>query len=145
MGVLPQSTPPWISVSPSSLVWCLGASAGIQTGERPFSKPERASFKGAFQIISGIQLLLCLTSCKWITAVRINISSGRKTNYKRLHIVFLLTWGEKTNRRRREMMLVGRVLARQASECLTNKCLSSQWIRLLARAHVWANEVWSGG
>lgn len=122
----------------------LGPQQEFRLGKGPLANLKE-SFKGAFQIISGIQLLLCLTSCKWITAARINLSLGRKTNYKRLHIGFLLTWGEKTKRRRGEMMLGGRVLARQASKCLTNRCLSSQWIRLLARAHVWANEAWSGG
>lgn len=68
----------------------------------------KKSFKGAFQIISGVQPLLCLISSKWIMATRINLSSGRKTNYKRLHIGCLslslsfsplLRWKEKTKRR----------------------------------------------
>lgn len=91
----------------------------FRMGKGTFPNLKEKSFKGAFQIISGIQLLLCLISCKWITATRINLSSGRKTNYKRLHTGFLLRWrgGSTKRRRRKDTMLAGPVLAETGLLC----------------------------
>lgn len=78
-------------------------------GEGTFPHLKEKSFKGVFQIISGIQLLLCLISWEWIMATRINLSSGRKTNYKRLHTGILLRWrGGKTKEEERNN--VGRTM-----------------------------------
>lgn len=130
-----------------TLVWCLEAPSGIQAGDRAFSEPEGKIFKGAFQIISDVQLLLCLISCKWITATRINLSSGRKTNYKRLHIGFLLRWKEKRRQREeggKKWCWWDRCYPRRASMWLANRCLSSQWTWPRARAHIWTSGVGSG-
>lgn len=84
----------------------------LRMGRETFPNLKEKGFKGAFQIILGIPGLLCLISCEWITATRINLSLGRKTNYKRFHTGFLLRWrGGKTKKRRKETMLAGPVFS----------------------------------